>query len=307
MTKPIIVVGSVNMDLVVTAERMPAIGETLIGHRFSTHHGGKGANQAFAAARLGHPVRLCGAVGDDAYGPLLRAGLVAGGVDDSLLNTVPGASGIALITTGAAGENSIVVIPGANASLTPAQLEETQAELRHAGMLLAQLEIPLPCIEWLASFARRHDIPFMLDPAPACALPEHLLAGVTWLTPNQSETAALLGFDPASPQDAAAALRARGARHVVLKLGDQGCFVALESGAELSLAAPRVNALDTTAAGDTFNAAFAVALMRGEGAEDAARFATSAAALSVTKHGAQASMPDAGEVAAFMAGPAAPV
>ena len=167
MQKPIVVVGSINLDLVVGADRIPQVGETIIGHSFNTFHGGKGANQAVAAAKLGYPVSMLGNVGNDAFGAQLRKGLEDAGVDTTHVNTVEGPSGVALITTGRRGENNIVLVPGANGQLTPKLLEKAATLLESAGFLLAQLEIPLETVEYLAQFAERHNIPLMLDPAPA--------------------------------------------------------------------------------------------------------------------------------------------
>src|ERR1022692_4080909 len=171
MQKPIVVVGSVNLDLVAGADRIPQVGETLIGTSFSTFYGGKGANQAVGVARLGYPVSIVGNVGGDAFGPQLRQALKDAGVDGSCLETVPGSSGVALITTGRQGENNIVVVPGANGLLTPQQLEKAIPVIERAGFLLTQLEIPLETVEYLAALAERYGIPLMLDPAPARELP----------------------------------------------------------------------------------------------------------------------------------------
>ena len=303
VAKPIIVVGSINMDLVVTARRLPTAGETLIGDTFATYHGGKGANQAVAVARLGHSVEMVGAVGSDAFGEQLRGGLAAAGVGVDMVETVEGPSGIAAIATGDAGENSIVVVPGANAAVTPERLEALEPRLAEASMLLAQLEIAIECIEWLAAFAERHGIPLMLDPAPARDVSQAILSRVTWLTPNESETAALIGSEDNG--DAAALLLASGARNIVLKRGAAGCVVARVGEPDIRLPAAAVTAVDTTAAGDAFNAGLAVALTRGDSVEAAARFATIVAGLSVTKRGAQPSMPSAEDVRDFAASAAA--
>ena len=295
MTKPIIVVGSINMDLVATVPRLPAPGETLIGDSFATYHGGKGANQAFAAARLGARVRMIGAVGSDAFGAQLRQSLTDGGVDTGLVDVVDGPSGTALIATGGDGENMIVVVPGANGAVTPRRLEAHAGALAQAGLLLAQLEIPLESIEWLAAFAARHAIPLILDlaPAPTHAMPPSILRGVAWLTPNESEAAALVGDRSG---DTAERLMAMGAANVVLKLGAAGCIVAERGRAPIRLEAMRVDAVDTTAAGDAFNAGFAVGLLRGYDAGEAARLGVTVAGLSVTKRGAQPSMPSLQDV-----------
>src|ERR1700685_4410546 len=184
MKKPIVVVGSINLDFVVGADRIPQVGETIIGKTFNTFHGGKGANQALAAAKLGYPVSMVGNVGSDAFGTQLRAGLENAGVDTTYVNTVEGASGVALITTGRRGENNIVVVPGANGRLTPQQLEKAIPVIEGAGFLLTQLEIPLETVEYLAALAERYRIPLMLDPAPARELPTSILRQLTWITPN---------------------------------------------------------------------------------------------------------------------------
>jgi ribokinase len=304
MQKPIVVVGSINLDLVVGADRIPQVGETIMGHSFSTFYGGKGANQAVAAAKLGYPVSLIGNVGSDAFGPQLRNGLQEAGVDTTCVNTVEGASGVALITTGLGGENNIVVVPGANAELTPKFLQKAQTTLEHAGFLLAQLEIPLETIEFLAQFAERRNIPLMLDPAPARELSEKLLRGVSWITPNETETQKLLKTEVEDGDRgyyaAADRLLACGVKNVLLKLGSRGCVIAQGNLAKERVRAFSVNAVDTTAAGDAFNAGFAVGLMRGFTVARSAAFATAVAAISVTRPGAQPSMPTGDEVECFL-------
>jgi ribokinase len=304
MQKPIVVVGSINLDLVANTDRIPQVGETVIGRSFTTFFGGKGANQAVAAARLGYPVSMVGNVGDDAFGTQLRNGLADAGVNTEYVATVEGSSGTALITTGRNGENSIVVVPGANAHLTPKSLERAALFLKQAGFILAQLEIPLETIEYLAEFAERNDIPFMLDPAPARALPASLLNRVSWLTPNETETRELLRANlEDSEQSANAAadqLLSRGVKNVVLKLGSRGCVVAKASQSKHLIPAFSVKAIDTTAAGDAFNAGFAVALLRGYSAFDSGVFASAVAAISVTRPGAQPSMPQVDEVEKFL-------
>ena len=192
MTKPIVVVGSVNLDLVVGADRTSRVGETVAGKTFNTYYGGKGANQAVAAAKLGYPVAMVGCVGDDPFGEQLRKGLNDAGVDTVGVRTVEGSSGVALITTGASGENNIVVVPGANGHLKPAVVEEMAPLLESAGMLLVQLEVPLDTVEYVAQLASRKSIPLMLDPAPALDLPSDLLSRVLWITPNEIEIQELL-------------------------------------------------------------------------------------------------------------------
>lgn len=305
MLKPIVVVGSINLDLVVRADHIPRPGETIIGSDFQTFYGGKGANQAVAAAKLGHPTFMVGNVGDNSFGPQLRQALEAVGVKTEAVKTVPGSSGVALITIGAGGENNIVVVPGANAVLTPEQLEDAAPVLRQAGFILAQLEIPLDTVEYLAGFAAKNRIPLMLDPAPARDLAASLLKNVSWLTPNESETEILVkadvhGNDQASVSAAAEQLLAAGPQHVLLKLGAHGCLIAERGQPKQLIPAFPINAVDSTAAGDAFNAAFAVGLLRGESPSEAARFACAVAAISVSRHGAQPSMPTLEEVEAFL-------
>jgi ribokinase len=304
MQKPIVVVGSINLDLVVSADHIPQVGETIIGNGFNTFYGGKGANQAVAAAKLGYPVAMVGNVGDDDFGANLRTGLEDVGVNTTYVNTVEGASGIALITTGARGENNIVVVPGANGLLTPKLLEKAAPVLERAGFLLAQLEIPLETIEYLAHFAEQHDIPLMLDPAPARELSGMLLRSLSWITPNETETAALLrtSFENGNQDSGAMAERLLdfGVENVLLKLGSHGCLIAQGTLAKERVPAFSVNAVDTTAAGDAFNAGFAVALMRGLPVVRSAVFASAVAAISVTRPGAQPSMPTGDEVEHFL-------
>jgi ribokinase len=304
MQKPIVVVGSINLDLVVGADRIPQVGETIIGNSFNTFYGGKGANQAVAAAKLGYPVAMVGNVGSDAFGAQLRGGLEAAGVDATYVNTVEGASGIALITTGLCGENNIVVVPGANGHLTTKMLERVTPLLEGAGFLLAQLEIPLETVDYLAQFAERHDIPLMLDPAPARELSATLLRRVTWITPNETEAPQLLKIDLGNgAQNSYAAadhLLASGVKNVLLKLGARGCVIAQENRLKKHVPAFPVNALDTTGAGDAFNAGFAVGMMRGASVAHSAVFASAVAAISVTRPGAQSSMPSGNEVESFL-------
>lgn len=305
MYKPIVVVGSINLDLVAAAPHIPKPGETLIGTGFNTFYGGKGANQAVAVAKLGHPVSMVGNVGEDAFGGELRHALNHEGVDIQFIDTVPGPSGVALITTAASGENNIVVVPGANGLLTPHSIELAGSLLKSAGYILVQLEIPLETVEFLASFAVQHNIPLMLDPAPARELPRELVRKVTWLTPNESEAEILVQRkinkeDDGSIFEAADELIELGAQNVLLKLGSRGCLIGERGQAKELVVAFRVNAVDTTAAGDAFNAAFAVELLRGESARQSARLACAAAAISVTRPGAQPSMPTRQEVEKFL-------
>jgi ribokinase len=305
MLKPIVVVGSINLDLVARADHIPRPGETIIGSDFQTFYGGKGANQAVAAAKLGHPTFMVGNVGDDSFGSQLRQALEDVGVKTDAVRTMPGSSGVALITIGANGENNIVVVPGANAFLTPEQLDEAAPILRQAGFILAQLEIPLETVEYLGDFAAKNGIPLMLDPAPARDLPTSLLQKVTWLTPNESETEILVkrtfrAEDEVDTSAAADELLVFAQQHILLKLGARGCLIAERNSPKAWIPAFNVQAVDSTAAGDAFNAAFAVGLLRGQSPPESARFACAVAAISVSRHGAQPSMPTLEEVEEFL-------
>ena len=302
--KPIVVVGSINLDLVAVAPRIPRPGETIAGSTFQTFPGGKGANQAVAAARLGAPVSMIGKVGDDDFGLRLKAHLQDCGVNISGVSRVSGPSGIALITIDHHGGNAITVVAGANGEMMPADVDANLAVVRSAGILLTQLEIPIQTIIYLSEVAHRERIPLMLDPTPAQPLPSALFKNVDWLTPNEAEACSLL--DDAGQQISQGDMRSvadrllqLGSRNVILKLGDRGCYLALEDGNRELISAHAVRAVDTTAAGDAFNGAFAVGLLQGKSAFESATFAAAVAAISVTRSGAQASMPTATEVEEF--------
>jgi ribokinase len=302
----IVVVGSINLDLVAGAARIPAPGETVSGSSFQTFFGGKGANQAVAAGRLGASVHMLGKVGNDVFGPQLRTGLEAAGVNTAAVQAVSGASGVALIATDSAGQNSIIVVPGANGEVTPADLDSHVDSIRGAAIVLTQLEIPLATVEHLASITQRERVPLMLDPAPARALPDTLFRSLDWITPNETETCILLGkssldWKDSTMKDSAEALLKRGVSNVILKLGERGCYLALANGHREFIPAYKVRAVDTTAAGDAFNGAFATALVRGKDPVRAAEWASAVAAISVTRAGAQPSMPSQAEVDNFLA------
>jgi len=306
MKKPIVVVGSINMDLVIAAPRIPVSGETIIGTGFRTFAGGKGANQAVAVARLGWPVYLIGKVGTDVHGHDLRACLEEAGVKVGTVGVSNGSSGVALITTDRTGQNTIIVASGANDLLLPQDIDENDDLIRSAGFVLCQLEIPLATVLHLAHLCCRFGVPFMLDPAPVRQLPRELLEAVTWITPNESETRQLLAIDLGDNplQDATAmaeAILGMGPKNVVLKMGRNGCYVASElPHLRCHNDAYPVAAIDTTAAGDAFNGAFATALLHEWDVQSATRFATATAAISVTRRGAQPSMPTLLEVTEFL-------
>lgn len=298
MRDVISVFGSVNMDLVAYADAAPARGETVTGRAFRMIPGGKGANQAIAAARAGAPVTFIGAVGDDAFGPRLRETLVAAGVDVTHLREVEGPSGIAHITVDGRGGNAIVVVPGANGAMTgPGEAEV--AAISRTGVLLLQLELPLEAVIAAAREARAVGVSVILTPAPARPLPGELLDAVDVIVPNQHEAAAITGV--AEPERALDALLER-VPEVVITLGEEGVLYGSRDGERLRVPAVKVRAVDTTAAGDTFVGALAVARAEGRPPGQALRFASAAAALSVRKEGASTSMPGRAEIEELFAG-----
>jgi ribokinase len=298
--KPIVVVGSVTMDMVTLTPQIPSIGQTVIGTGFTTTPGGKGANQAVAAARLGYPVHMVGKVGDDVYGPALLENLAAAGVNTDSMETTPGPSGLAPIFLSEAGENAIVVVPGANGQVDPAFVDRHADLIRSAGMVLCQLEIPMETVTHLLALCAEADVPVMLDPAPAAELPEEIWSQVAWFTPNETEAAFYLG-ESLYPEEGAQRLLDRGLKGVVLKRGAEGSFVAV-AGSKAAWVSPfPVEAIDTVGAGDCFNGAFAVALLEGNPPWTAAHIASVAAAISVTRRGAQASMPTRADIKDFLA------
>nr|WP_312622618.1 ribokinase [Pseudomonas juntendi] len=295
MNAKVVVVGSLNMDLVVRAQRLPRAGETLPGERFFTVPGGKGANQTVAAARLGASVAMIGNVGDDDYGRQLHQALSAEGIDCQGVSTCPGvSSGVALITVDAASQNCIVVIPGGNGLLTPQSVQHFEALLQAAQVVICQLEVPVETVAW--TLKRAHDLgkQVILNPAPATGpLPAQWFAFIDYLTPNESEAEALTGIavtDQASAQLAAERLLQAGAGKVIVTLGAQGALLVTPEGHQ-HYPAPVVQPLDTTAAGDTFIGGFAAGLVRGLEEGEAIAFGQRAAALSVTRAGAQPSIP----------------
>lgn len=295
MTRRIAVVGSINMDLVTQAPRFAQPGETLLGEGFVTAPGGKGANQAVAAARLGAQVALVGALGRDAFGDQLHAGLARDGVDLSHVRRLDDdASGTASITV-AGGENSIVVVPAANAQVTPAQVEAASGMLGRADAVLVQMEIPLETVHATLRLGQRLGVPVILNPAPAQRLPGAWLALARYVTPNQHELAVLLGADPAEDFRS---LMQRASVPVVLTRGGEGAWYRERAGAVQHQSAFPVPVVDSTGAGDTFNAALAVFLH--EGLPQAVRKACAAAALAVGRLGAQAGMPRVPELATLL-------
>ncbi|WP_338676115.1 ribokinase [Streptomyces sp. SCSIO 30461] len=298
----IVVLGSTNMDLVAYAPRAPRLGETVTGREFRTIPGGKGANQAIAAARAGADVSMIGAVGSDEFGARLRDTLEHSGVDTDLLRTVDTASGTAHIVVDDEGGNAIVVIPGANGTvdhLTPGD----EAVIAAADALLLQLELPLAGVLAGAEAARRHGVRTILTPAPAQPLPPELLAVVDLLVPNEHEAALLAAT--ADPHAAADALL-RQVPEVVVTLGAEGSLHLARGAEPVRVPAPRVRTVDTTAAGDTFVGALTVALVEGRPMHEAMVWASAAAALSVQRQGASSAMPTRPEIDKAVDGGAAP-
>ena len=288
----IVVVGSINMDLVVRTPRFAQPGETLTGDDFHTVPGGKGANQAVAARRLGAAVTMVGCVGEDAFGALMRQGLADEGIDVRHLDVRGGhPSGVALITVDAHGENTIIVVPGANGRMTVDDVTLAREAITAASVLLLQLEVPLPVVRAAAHLARAHGVAVVLNAAPAQPLDDGLLSLADYLVVNESEVFALAGPQATDRQAAIAALQARGARHVVLTLGAAGALLVPAHGEPTSVYAFTVPVVDTTAAGDAFVGAFAVAIADGLPAETALRRGNAAGALAVTRAGAQPSLP----------------
>lgn len=301
----IVVIGSANTDLVVKTDRMPSPGETILGGRFMMTAGGKGANQAVAAARLGGEVTFVARVGCDLFGERALEGYCAERMDvRHVVRDAATASGVALICVDAAAENSIVVAPGANERLSPQDVDRAAAAIAAADFVVLQLEIPLTTVSYAAEVAASRGVKIILNPAPAAAVPDELLRRCYLLTPNRSECALLTGMPVVDADDAARAaeaLLARGVQNVVVTLGAEGSLI---KSADLCERVParRVEAVDTTAAGDTFNGALAVALSEGRPLPDAVRFATAASSISVTRMGAQSSVPTREEVDALLAG-----
>lgn len=290
----ILVVGSSNTDMVTVSDKLPAAGETVIGKKFFINPGGKGANQAVAACRLDGRVVFIAKVGDDLFGNQAIEHYQQEGIETQYITQEKGGvSGVALINVDARGENTIVVAPGTNNLLREEDIGKASDAFAQADIFLTQLEIPLETVLSLAKSVAALGKKLILNPAPARALPDELLAHLYMITPNESEAEQLTGvrvFDVASAHEAAIKLRARGVEVVIITMGEKGAYLHTASISSL-VPAPAVQAVDTTAAGDTFNGALAVALSEGMDLLEAVRFANSCAAISVTREGAQAAIP----------------
>ncbi|MEM9159564.1 MAG: ribokinase [Verrucomicrobiota bacterium] len=303
-SKRVVVVGSSNTDMIVNVERIPAPGETILGGEFSMAAGGKGANQAVAVARIGGDASLVARVGDDTFGNQAIENFRKDGIDVSQVKIDESeASGVALINVAASGENSISVASGANSKLSENDVEAAAAAIESAGAVLTQLETPLETVERLVRLSKEKGVPLILNPAPARALSDELLKDVAVITPNESEAEILTGIkviDVSTAKQAAASLREKGVGVVIITLGAKGAYVSCEDHEQLIEGFP-VEPIDTTAAGDTFNGAFASEMAKGElSILDMIRFANAAAAMSVTRAGAQPSIPRRGEVERFL-------
>ena len=309
MKPRLVVIGSSNTDMIVRVNHLPRPGETVLGGRFCMEAGGKGANQAVAAARAGARVTFISRLGRDAFGEQALAGFRREGLDvRHVLRDRREPSGTALICVGGDGQNSIAVAPGANARLSRTDIRRAQSAIQGAAGLMLQLETPLATVETAAEIAAAAGVPVTLNPAPACPLPTSLLRLVSVLTPNETETETLTGIplrSDAAIVDAAGALLAHGPRIVVITLGARGAFVASGSGHEF-VPGFRVKVVDSTAAGDVFNGALTVALAEGQSLGHAVRFANAAAALSVTRLGAQPSAPTRAAINRWLARHPAP-
>ncbi len=294
MKARITVVGSLNMDLITRASKIPIPGETVIGGDLETAPGGKGANQAVAAARMGAQVSMVGHVGSDLFATQLQANLSADGIDLRFVTAVPGASGVALIVVDADGQNIIVVAPGANAALSPADVEAAAEVIESARVLLLQLESPLATVQRAAQIAHDAGVTVILNPAPAQPLPPELLALVDILIPNESETETLTGLPVGSREEieaAAAYLRQTGVGTVILTLGERGALLT-QADETIHLPALTVDrVVDSTAAGDAFVGGFATAIAEGASMLEAITMGNATGALAVTKAGAQPSLP----------------
>lgn len=290
----ILVVGSSNTDMVVQSDHLPRPGETVLGGTFFMNPGGKGANQAVAAARLGGDVTFVCKVGNDIFGQQASRLFEDEGIDTSFVFTDPvNPSGVALISVDSNAENCISVASGANANLLPSDLKQLDKAMDKADLVLMQLEIPLVTVEHVADVASRKGKRVILNPAPACKLTDELLGKLFLITPNETEAEMISGIkvtDELSAKEAARVIKAKGVENVIVTLGSKGALLYTGSIVEI-IPAERVEAIDTTAAGDVFNGALVVALSEGYSLRDASRFASKASAISVTRAGAQSSAP----------------
>jgi ribokinase len=291
------------MDMVVKTNRRPERGETLMGSDFFMSPGGKGANQAYAAGKLGASVAMIGRVGDDLFGDQLLSSLLEAGVNTTHIEQLSDEStGVALINIDAQGDNSIIVAPGANHQVTPDYIRKHEEVLSQAKLVLVQLEIPLESVVEAVTMAKKYNVPVMLDPAPAGPLPEELLGMVQYIVPNENEISQMTGAqvsDVRTAKMASVELLRKGVETVFSKLGEQG-IVVMNANRTFIIPGYQVTAIDTTAAGDAFAGALATALVKGKDLCAATQFANAVGALTVTRLGAQSAMPDLAETEQFI-------
>ncbi len=301
-SKQIVVVGSSNMDLVAKAPRIPVAGETLTGTDFFMLPGGKGANQAVAAAKLGAEVVFVAKLGKDVFASKSLENFKSVNINTKHIEQLDGVpSGIAIIAVDDKGENIIIVVPGANGKLMPADVNKAESDIANAALVVCQLEVPIETVEQAAKLANKNNVPFILDPAPARQLSDELLSMVDIIKPNETEAEILTGIkvtDEASASKAADVLLAKGIETVIITLGEKGLLLATKDAKEM-IASNKVEAVDSTAAGDAFTGSLAYGLANGQSLKDAAVYANTVAAISVTRLGAQSSMPTKEEVDVF--------
>lgn len=298
----IVVVGSANTDMVVTVPTIPAQGETVLGNSFNTYLGGKGANQAVAAVRAGGDVTFIASVGQDNFGAEAITRFTQEGINTTAIIRDAKTSGVALIMVNPEGKNCIAVSPEANGKLLPKHIDIQKDTIHESDVVLAQLETPITTITHLGKVANESKATFILNPAPAQPLPDALLACVDIITPNETEAHSLTGVtvnDERSAKQAANLLHDKGVKTVIITLGEQGSYLSCDEH-QVMIPAHKVNAVDTTAAGDTYNGSLACAIVAGKPIEEAVRFATAASALSVMRNGALDSAPMLDDIKAFM-------
>lgn len=303
MSKQLCVLGSINADHIISVPRFAKAGETLTGYGYQIAYGGKGANQAVAAARLGAKVDFIGCIGDDEIGRAMKMAFAKDGINTTPIQEITGeTTGVAMIQVTEQGENSIVISAGANGRLDDSVVERFQNVISEADYLLTQLETPLQAVDLAIKTAKSHGTKVILNPAPARALPDELLQNIDVITPNETETEILTGIkviDEQTACQAANVFHQKGIATVLITLGEKGVFVSEQGNGQI-VAGFRVQAIDTTAAGDTFNGAFVTALLENKATAEAITFAHAAAALSVTRKGAQTSIPYREEVGQFL-------
>lgn len=303
MKNKLCVLGSINVDHVIRVPYFPKAGETLTGYDYQIAYGGKGANQAVAAARCGANVSFIGAIGDDQIGQTMKQAFEQDGIDTSAISVIQNQStGLAMIQVADSGQNSIVISSGANADLSEALVEQHKSHIEQADILLMQLESPLQAVNLATKFAKSAGVKVVLNPAPAQPLPDSLLSHIDIITPNETEAEILTGIKVTDEQTATVAAKyfhQLGIEVVLITLGSKGVYYSEKGQGEI-IPGFRVDAVDTTAAGDTFNGAFVTALLEGKSAKDAIRFAHAAAAISVTRMGAQTAIPRREDVDQFL-------